>query len=94
MTAKNTHIRFEARLKKNINRTTAYGVNKTYKKGTVLWFCSERIFKKLTSKNIGNYVDFNICEGHGVYEYFSLSDIQFFKVQKVTTTKEYKAKIK
>jgi hypothetical protein len=84
---------YEARLNRNISRNN-YGKT-TYKKGTLIWICTEKQFEKLTSKNIHNYTDFCICEGHGVYEYFDLEkDIEFVKVEIITKKKEKVVKLK
>ena len=79
---KNT-VKIEARLNRNITRSV-YGNNKVYKKGTVIWDCTEAMFSKLTETSISNHTDLCICEGHGVYEYFDLeTDIEFIRVEVV-----------
>jgi hypothetical protein len=87
-------VYYEARLNRNISRSS-YGGKKIYKKGTVIWDCTEKQFEKTTAKNIDNYTSLCICEGHGVYEYFDLEiDIEFVRVEKITTTKEKVVKLK
>lgn len=86
-------VYYEARLKKNIKRTP-YGVSTVYKKGTVVWDCSEKQFQKLTADNIHHQTSLGICEGHGVYEYFDLEDIEFFRVEKIVRLKERVVKFK
>jgi len=89
-----TKIHYEARLKRNIKREP-YNRTVVYKKGLVLWDCSEKLFAKLTKDNIHKWVDFCVCEGHGVYEYFDLEkDIQFFKVETTTKVTEKPVKLK
>ena len=89
-----TEIYYEARLNRNIRRTP-YGRRTNYKKGTVIWDCSEKQFSKLRAENIHKLTNLSICEGHGVYEYFDLEkDIEFVKVTKVVTTKEKIVKLK
>lgn len=79
---------YEARLKRNITRKV-YGSRKTYKKGTVIWNCTEKQFEKLTSNNIRDQTNLSVCEGHGYYEYFDLEkDIEFVKVQIITNVRE------
>ena len=87
-------IHYEARLNRNISRSP-YGVRTNYKKGTVIWECTEKQFEKLTSNNIHEQTSLSICEGHGVYEYFNLEkDIEFVKIEILTTKKEIIVKLK
>ena len=86
-------VKYEARLNRNIKRTP-YGVNRTYKRGTVICDFTEKQFLKLTKANISKQTDLSICEGHGVYEYFDLeNDIEFFRVEIVVTKKEKLVKL-
>lgn len=85
-------IIYEARLNKNISRTQ-YNVKTIYKKGTIIWFCNKKIFKKLNKRNIYQYTGLYIIgrNSFGVYEYFNLEeDIVFVKVKTtiVKTEKE------
>lgn len=85
---------YEARLNRNITRKP-YGLKTIYKKGTVIWSCTDKKFAKLTKKNIENETHLCICEGQGVYEYFDLEkDIEFVKVDVIVTKKEKVVKIK
>jgi len=86
-------IKYEARLKKGIKRKP-YGLNRVYKKGTVIYDCTEKVFEKLTADNIHNKTNLSICEGYGVYEYFDLEDIEFFRVETVTTTTDFSVNLK
>ena len=86
-------IHYEFRLNRNISRSLYQ--RKTYKKGTIIWDCTEIQFKKLKSINIKNFTDLSICEGHGVYEYFDLKkDIEIIKVETIVTKKENIVKLK
>lgn len=85
---------YEARLNRNISRTP-YGSRTNFKKGTVIWDCTEKQFAKLTASNIGNQTNLSICTGHGVYEYFDLEkDIEFVRVETITKIKEKIVKLK
>lgn len=86
-------ITYEARLNKR-KVGFSYGTNTYYKKGLLIEKFSEKTFNKLTLKNIDDYTDLCICEGHGVYEYFDLKDIDFIKVTKIITYIETKVKLK
>ncbi len=87
-------VHYEARLNRNITRSV-YGRKKVYKKGTVIWDCSDSKFQKLTKDNIDNETSLAICEGHGVYEYFDLEkDIEFFRVETIVKRKEKVVKLK
>lgn len=92
---KNITVKYEARLNRNIKRNV-YGGNKVYKKGKVIWSCSERLFKQFKNKeHMEDYFDTSICEGHGVYEYFDLQkDIEFVAVKKETIVKTSQKPIK
>jgi len=87
-------VTYEARLSRDIKRTP-YGIKRVYKKGKVIWECSEKTFLKLTKKSLSSKTDLAICEGMGVYEYFYLeTDIEFFRVETITTKKEKRVKLK
>ena len=91
---KKSEIYFEARLNRNITRRP-YGRKTIYKKGKVVYDCSDKQFSKLTASNIHKRTDLCLCEGHGVYEYFDLDkDIEFVKVEITTITKEKIVKLK
>lgn len=88
------NIIYEARLNRNIKKFS-YGSNRLYKKGTIIWSCPEKTFKKLTKSNIDDHTGLCICEGHGSYQYFDLEkDIEFFKVETVVRKKESLVKLK
>jgi len=87
-------INYEARLKRNVSRIS-FGKKTIYKKGTLIWSFPEKIFNKITAKNISRYTSLSICEGHGIFKYFNLDkDIEFVKIEVVTSKKEKIVKLK
>lgn len=86
-------VRYQARLKKNMIRHP-YGSRKVYKKGTVIWECSESDFLSVTKKNIHTRTSLGIVEGHGVMADFDLDDIEFIRIETICTVKSRKVKLK
>lgn len=87
------NIKYEVRLKKNIKRIV-HGSLTTYKKGTLIDTFSQPLWKKLNSKNFNDFSSLCICEGHGVYEYFSMEDVDFFRVSSKTIKTKKKVILK